>query len=52
MWIVLYYQKLIVGLFTNMKNMISKVINFGRKEWFLIVMVSIITLVIALYELL
>jgi hypothetical protein len=35
-----------------MKKLISKVFNYVRKEWFLIVMVFTITLIILLFELL
>ncbi len=33
-----------------MKKMFNKVVAFGKKEWFLLVMVAAITLIIILFE--
>ncbi len=35
-----------------MKKMSEKVVNFVKREWFLLIMVSAITLIIVLFELL
>jgi hypothetical protein len=35
-----------------MKKMSEKVVTFVKKEWFLLIMVSAITLIIVLFELL
>ena len=35
-----------------MKKILNKVVTFGKREWFLLIMVAAITLVIVLFELL
>jgi hypothetical protein len=37
---------------THMKKMFNKVVTFGKREWFLLVMVVTITLIIVLFEML
>ncbi len=35
-----------------MKKILNKVVTFGKREWFLLIMVAAITFVIVLFELL
>ncbi len=45
-------EKLIKLYKTLMKKIINKVVTFGKREWFLLIMVAAITFVIVLFELL
>lgn len=45
-------KKLIKLYNTLMKKIINKVVTFGKREWFLLIMVAAITFVIVLFELL
>ena len=45
-------KKLIKLYNAHMKKVINKVVIFGKREWFLLIMVAAITFVIILFELL